>query len=247
MKILLCAAPTAKLLEVKLIMYNYDVVHPLGVEYFDIHSHLPRVLDGLKLKEEDLRNKKILEVGSGQAYVAEEAKEKGIDILSFDFVYGTAKGRRIFQEYSHTQHKYIPIKDPNSVGGVAESLPFADEVFDFVLAYSSVPKFSNSIEVAEAAIDEMIRVLKPGGELRIFPFFIDPNLSNEVRQGRGFEAQRVLFKRFDENEGVIQEALNDHEKKAIQKLSQSHNLIVTLTNPEGIKRALLIVKKNLAS
>lgn len=226
---------------------DQEGVLPLGIEYFNIHSHLPRVLSGLKLKEENLIGKKVLEVGSGQAYVAEEAKEKGIEIISFDFVYTTEKGRRIFQEYSHTQRKYVPIKDPNAVGGVAEKLPFADETFDFVLAYSSVPKFSNSVEHAEDAIDEMIRVLKLDGELRIFPFFIDPNLANEVRNGRGLKAQGLLFKRFDENEGVVQDALNDYEKRAIQKLSQSHNLTITLTNPEGTKRALLIVKKNLAS
>lgn len=223
---------------------DQERVHPLGIEYFDIHSHLPRVLSGLKLKEDDLRNKQILEIGSGQAYVAEEAKQKGINIISFDPVYGTKKGRRIFQEYSEKQHKYVPIKDPNAVGGVAENLPFADETFDYVLAYSSVPKFSISIERAEDAMDEMVRVLKPGGEIRIFPFFIDPNFASEVRHGRGLEAQSLLFKRFDENEGVVQDALNDDEKRVIQKLSQSHNLTVTLTSSEGTKRGLLIVKKN---
>lgn len=215
---------------------------PLGLKYFDIHSHLPRALSGLNLKTEDLTGKKVLEVGSGKAYVAEEARKEGIDILSFDFVYGTQEGRRIFQEYS-LDGRYIIIDDPNAVAGVAESLPFKDEAFDFVLAYSSVPKWSISICKAEVAIDEMIRVLKSEGELRIFPFFINPELADKTRNGRGFSAQSRLFKRFDENEETIQDALNEDEKRIIQKLSQSDNLTVTVTNPEGSKRPLLIVKK----
>ncbi len=221
-----------------------EIQTPLGVEHFNIHSHLKRVLDGLQLTEESLIDKKIFEIGSGQAYLAEEARKKGIDIVSFDFVYGTPNGRKIFQEYSHSKKEYVLIEDPNAIGGVAENLPFANESFDFVLAYSSVPKYSSTKEQAEAAIDEMVRITKPNGEARIFPFLIEPNLYSGIKQDKGYISERSAYARFDEttNDTDIDDLLNKDEKTIIQKLKRNPNLIVLLERSKSVP--LLIIKKN---
>ncbi|MFD0985765.1 class I SAM-dependent methyltransferase [Methyloligella solikamskensis] len=56
-------------------------------------------------------------------------------------------------------------RDPDGlyVGAVAENLPFEDETFDLVVSYLTLI----DIEGIEEAINEMVRVLNPGGSLLI--------------------------------------------------------------------------------
>ena len=62
------------------------------------------------------------------------------------------------------------------VQGVAESLPFADSVFDVVLYATSL----DHVAAVDAAMLESARVLKPGGTLAIWISLFDPGLHKAV-------------------------------------------------------------------
>jgi SAM-dependent methyltransferase len=55
------------------------------------------------------------------------------------------------------------------VEGSAQSIPFADESFEMVVSKNVMPMFKANFEKARTALDEMLRVLRVGGEL-IFDF-----------------------------------------------------------------------------
>ncbi|MFH1632040.1 MAG: class I SAM-dependent methyltransferase [bacterium] len=55
------------------------------------------------------------------------------------------------------------------VGALAQDLPFEDESIDAVLAHFSVPMYLESKSEINEALDEILRVLMPGGEARIYP------------------------------------------------------------------------------
>ena len=62
------------------------------------------------------------------------------------------------------------------VQGVAESLPFADSVFDVVLYATSL----DHVAAVDTAMMESARVLKPGGTLAIWVSLFDPGLHKAV-------------------------------------------------------------------
>jgi len=70
--------------------------------------------------------------------------------------------------YNHMQSK--------TVAGNMEQMPFKNNSFDLIVDNAAMPGFNYSlneieqmIEGVEKAFDEIIRVLKPGGEARLFP------------------------------------------------------------------------------
>jgi ubiquinone/menaquinone biosynthesis C-methylase UbiE len=62
----------------------------------------------------------------------------------------------------------------------AENLPFRDDVFDLVVAHFSVPMLCTTKREIVAALEEMCRVAKRGGVIRIVP----------VRMGRNKECDQ---------------------------------------------------------
>ena len=114
-------------------------------------------MEDLRLTPEDF-NKKLLDVGAGAAQFAKWAKEHGVsqEIYSLE-----------------PRGGYISEKE-KSVAARAEAIPFADESFDLVVSNAAIPnmyigewstgmikgKIKNSLQ-------EMVRVLKPGGEIRL--------------------------------------------------------------------------------
>jgi SAM-dependent methyltransferase len=102
----------------------------------------------------DLRDKKVLDVGSGDGrfkeLISKLVGENGV--LKFD--------------------RFIIPGETVDVLGIADKLPFRDGIFEYILAHASVP----IMQIAEqshgqilGAIKEMIRVVSEGGIIKIYP------------------------------------------------------------------------------
>jgi ubiquinone/menaquinone biosynthesis C-methylase UbiE len=116
----------------------------------------------LELTPDDF-DKKILDLGAGDAGFARWAKEHNVssEIYSLDIC---------------DKMKEIS----SSVIGTAEELPFKDESFDLLISNCAIP---NTIEAdqIEKTLLEAIRVIKPGGEVRLA----------KVLEGEQYEPQRI--------------------------------------------------------
>lgn len=98
------------------------------------------MLDGLKFRD-GRHSDKVLDVGCGIGFVSQ--LYPNFDITGIDISEGML---------SHNPYKWI--KAP------AESIPFPDNTFDFVVCRSLL----HHLEVPSDGLREMVRVLKPGGK-----------------------------------------------------------------------------------
>lgn len=113
------------------------------------------VLTRLGLTWNQLKGKKILDVGAGLAEVEQAAKKRGIEVVSVDQSPGTYR----------EQGEVIP-HDVLYLEADAAKLPFEDNTFDLIISHAAPPIISGSKEEVKAVILEARRVLKPGGEFR---------------------------------------------------------------------------------
>ena len=97
----------------------------------------------------DLRDKKVLDIGAGTGFDSLRFLNMGANVTAL--------------EYNPLQASYAAkaIKDINWFGGSATHIPFENETFDFVIANAAL----HHIKDLETAINEMLRVLKPGGTI----------------------------------------------------------------------------------
>ena len=109
-----------------------------------------RYLSGLGTKWEDFAGKKVLDVGANIGAFADAAKQRGIEVVSFDI------NRRDWNRF----HRYAQEKT-TFMQGDARTLPFADESFEVVVCHAG-PLGSGD----EGVFKEGYRVLKHGGEVR---------------------------------------------------------------------------------
>lgn len=124
------------------------------------------------------------------------------------------------------------------VRGEAEQLPFEREVFDTILSSFAVPNVYLGLaeeeleEKMEAAFNEMIRVVKPGGHIYLGPIYF------------GTEFQ---------NERIFSRVLND----VLSSLAHLDNLEVTVTDVpldegddvhrNGVRKAQIAIHKRAAA
>ena len=122
------------------------------------HSLLnnPRWPDGYILENfipyEDLKEKKVLEVGCGAGLVSGHIAKSGAGLTAIDLT-----------EYSiNMTSKRFELQnlDATIVQMDAESMNFDDDTFDFVVSWGVIHHSGNMIKI----IDEIHRVLKPGGK-----------------------------------------------------------------------------------
>ena len=100
-------------------------------------------------RDGDLRGLRVLDVAGGDGYWAGQARKHGARAVALDLA--TSKlhyGRGL----AHA---------PALIEGDALQLPFADASFDRVMSICAIEHFDDG----EQALDEMTRVLAPGGEL----------------------------------------------------------------------------------
>jgi len=164
-------------------------------------------MDDVQLSPEDF-DKKILDVGSGMGQFAKWAKEHNIS-----------------SEIYSLEPKQISEENEKSVRGFAEAIPFHNGEFDLVISNASIPNvfLGEKKEVLkwkiQASLSELMRVTKPGGEIRL----------GRVLKGTEYDSQRELtlatedeLKELEKTQGVNVEEIpypsadlyeyEDHEK-----------------------------------
>ena len=132
----------------------------------------------------ELRSKKVLDIGSGEGVFLSECSELGIDAVGIDPIYGVifGKGHNYYADEDHLRciarglgHEERKGKPVMAIAAVNEALPFKDGAFDYVLgSHSSLAKaITNYPDLAQRELavrrmlEEIVRVLKPGGEARV--------------------------------------------------------------------------------
>lgn len=103
----------------------------------------------LRWMGDDLRGKRVLDVAGGDGYWAGQARARGAHAVSIDL----ARKKMLYGKT--LRHA------PELVEADALRLPFAPATFDVVLSICAIEHFDSG----DAAIAEMARVLKPGGDL----------------------------------------------------------------------------------
>ncbi len=97
----------------------------------------------------DLRGLRVLDVAGGDGYWAGQAGQRGARAVSIDL----SRPKMMFGRSLASA--------PSLIEGDALALPFADAAFDRVMSICAIEHFDDG----ERALDEMARVLRPGGEL----------------------------------------------------------------------------------
>jgi SAM-dependent methyltransferase len=114
--------------------------------------HVCRYREGntlLRWLGEDLRGLRVLDVAGGDGYWAAQARGRGARAVALDLAAAKLKrGRQLSAP-------------PALIRGDALALPFADGSFDRVMSICAIEHFDDGA----CALDEMARVLTPGGEL----------------------------------------------------------------------------------
>lgn len=216
---------------------------PLGYNEADFSREygFEWALQMLGLKESQLQGKRILNVGAGNDFFGQTASEKGLEVISLDCDYGSHPD--LTEKWDFFKRKYCIPKNVQAIGAVAEKLPFRSGTFDYVISVHSIPKYSTSVCNAGLAIEEMVRVVKPGGEIRIYPFLINPALALEIRKGgESFPPSRKKIQGTSEEE--LKNYLNKDEKMALIKLRRKElEIYLIKPDPEEAGLSLVIQKR----
>jgi SAM-dependent methyltransferase len=122
------------------------------------------VLKNLGLSIENLRGKKVVDLGAGKAELAQWAKEQTINIICLDN----------FAGYERNVPKGI-----DYVEGEADKLPFPDESLDLIISHGSPPGISQDREEVIRIVNEAERALGSNGEFRFGPGSLHPAIFKE--------------------------------------------------------------------
>jgi ubiquinone/menaquinone biosynthesis C-methylase UbiE len=108
-----------------------------------------------KIAEELPQGSSVLEVAPGPGYLSVELAKFGLRVTGLDISHSFVKMAR---ENAAAAGVTVDFQQGN-----ASAMPFADASFDFVICRAAFKNFSEPVK----AINEMVRVLKPGGRALI--------------------------------------------------------------------------------
>jgi hypothetical protein len=213
---------------------------------------LEEELNSAELRMKDLVGKKTLIVGAGPLNKYSQIAESGLDLVFIDPLYNRREEwleqeGNVILGPSRGGMMVAPV-GLKTVAGIAEALPFGP-CFDFVIANASTPSYSPSVELAWKSMDEMIRVLKPGGDLRVYPYFIEPSFVSGMRQNVGNSDYYKLPDRLLANDASFASllgVLSEHERSYLDGLQTRKDLRVDVSGymtKSGHLIAGLAVKK----
>lgn len=166
----------------------------------------------LMFNKQELEGKDVLDLGAGpELKFARDLKEAGINArvvsLSPDF----SK-----KKYAARASGKIP--DASILAGIGQKLPFADTTFDRVFAFH-VDEHLSSSRAFFSMIEEMARILRPGGEARFGPIVDIPS------EWRGYEeilANQQLMEKLQSHNVEIKKELVPESIIPKQKIKDSY-------------------------
>jgi SAM-dependent methyltransferase len=164
-------------------VHSYWNVHTLGLQYVsdpslepgtaEFFAHIrpwmnpykfPWIMARIEREARLLQGKHLLEVGCGMGYDSLEFLKRGVRVTAIDLTENAVR--------MSAKHFEVEGVKPEAVQvGNALELPFADGTFDAVWANGVLHATSNT----QRAIDEVRRVLKPGGRAIISHFYRRPS------------------------------------------------------------------------
>lgn len=104
----------------------------------------------------NFKNKTLLDIGAGSAYVTVEMAKKGLKVIALDLSEAAIDNiKRYKSEFK--------LKNIKTICSNAEKLPFENESIDYIIANAILEHIQNETQ----AIYEWKRVLKPGGLMMI--------------------------------------------------------------------------------
>ena len=133
---------------------NWEVYNKFWRQRQDIPSNI-RVISAIRKTMSNLKEKKILEVGSAMGRDSIYLAKKGANVFLLDYIEPPLNlANQLAAENN------VPI---NTVVGDALDIPFCDEYFDYVFSQGLLEHFRDPGQL----IKEQLRVLKKGGKLLI--------------------------------------------------------------------------------
>ncbi len=129
------------------------------IPFGEIPTPLEHFLDRLALTVEEMKGKRVLDIGSGlnRGFARQVYSAEGPEIVSLE-------PRAAYEQVPADSR--LPL-----VAGFAHVLPFSDRSFDLIVSSTSMPMWLTNKEEIQQAFIDVQRVLKPGGEGRFYPPF----------------------------------------------------------------------------
>jgi len=124
----------------------------------------PWIMQRIERESGLLRDKHLLEIGCGMGYDSLEFLKRGVRVTAIDLTENAVRFARKHFEVEGVKPEAVQV-------GNALSLPFADETFDAVWSNGVLHATGDT----QRAIDEVWRVLKPGGRAIISHFYRKPS------------------------------------------------------------------------
>ena len=124
----------------------------------------PWIMQRIERESKLLQGKHLLEIGCGMGYDSLEFLKRGVRVTAIDLTENAVKFTRKHFEVEGVRPEAVQV-------GNALALPFADESFDAVWANGVLHATGDT----QRAIDEVWRVLKPGGRAIISHFYRKPS------------------------------------------------------------------------
>ena len=159
-----------------------------GLNYYESH---------LQITDEDLRNKEILDLGSGPTTLfAKEAEERipGAKITSLDFSFDKSRLEEHGNDFNDPRSGWKLERSEaegktggdRKVSGLFTNLPFRDESFDLVVSSGAMPLYLTNPEQIKEAFREVARVLRQGGKAHLGPVtftdVVDKDFTKSVKE-----------------------------------------------------------------
>jgi hypothetical protein len=141
-----------------------------GESYYPLQyvlRNLGLVIDGSKELDGNL---KILSIAEGTSGLLPFLLSRGLNAVGLDTWYHTENYPN--NKGGHEMQRYVRQYGANLVRGNATHLPMASESFDLTLSHLLINNILD-FKPFEAILSESVRVLKVGGEARIFGFIAD--------------------------------------------------------------------------
>jgi ubiquinone/menaquinone biosynthesis C-methylase UbiE len=134
----------------------------------------PYIFNFKDIPKEYWKGKNILDVGSGIKWRDPDHTFPGATIFAIDPEFANGSYSRITINTAHNQRL-----------GVVQEIPYDDNTFDHVVSSHAMPQHVYPID-HDKATSEMIRVMKPGGDIRLAPC-IERDLNTEALKKAGFK------------------------------------------------------------